>query len=121
MIDMVIDTAALARLLQAIGGDVNDMRELVGDYEEDAPALVAAIAEAASVGDGDSMRVAAHSLKSNASDFGAARLSELCADLERDCREGGPLNATDAIEEIAAAEREARRVLGEVDLDALSP
>ena len=120
MSDDAIDTAALARLLQAIGGDVDDLRELVGDYEQDAPALVAAIAEAARSGDEEAMRVAAHSLKSNARDFGAVRLSKLCEDLERACHEGGPSDAARAAEEIAAAEREARRGLGEVDLAALS-
>lgn len=120
MTDDVIDTTALTRLLQTIGGDVDDLRELVDDYEEDAPALVAVILEAAGAGDDEAMRVAAHALKSNARDFGAACLSDLCEDLERACREGGPVDAMRAAEKIAAVEREARCALGEVDLDALA-
>lgn len=120
MTDNAINMTALGRLLQTIGGDVDDLRDLLGDYEEDAPALAAAIVKAAREGDDEALRVAAHTLKSNARDFGAARLSDLCEDLERACRVGGADDAIRAAEEIAAVEREARRALGQVDLDRLS-
>ncbi len=115
-----IDESALVRLLETIGGDVEDLRELIDDYAEDAPALVGAISAAAEQGDTEALRIAAHTLKSNARDFGAVRLSALCESLEHACREGVPNDAKAAADEISAADSAARRALCEVDLDALA-
>lgn len=119
MTDDFIDRAALRRLLETIGGDVEDLLELVGDYAEDAPKLVEEIRAAARAGDADAMRIAAHTLKSNARDFGAFRLAALCQRLEQDCREHLPADPDAAVIEIAAAEAEAQAALSEVDLAAL--
>ncbi len=119
MKDNNIDESALVRLLETIGGDMDDLRELIDDYSEDAPALVGTINAAVEKGDTEALRIAAHTLKSNARDFGAIRLSALCENLEHACREGMPNDAKAAADEISAADSEARRALCHVDLDAL--
>ena len=114
-----LDLTALGRLLETIGGDMDDLRELIEDYLEDAPALVGTISAAVEKGDTEALRIAAHTLKSNARDFGAARVSALCESLEHACREGMPNDAKAAADEISAADSEARRALCEIDLDSL--
>ncbi|MFW5654835.1 MAG: Hpt domain-containing protein [Roseicyclus sp.] len=114
-----IDTDALQRLLRVIGGDPEDLRELVEEFLQTAPELAASISDAAATGDRDALRIAAHTLKSNARDFGAMRLSELCAALESACRGDGALDARGAAEDIAREERTARITLANLELDAL--
>lgn len=113
----IIETAALRRLLEAIGGDPEDLRELISDFRSEAPELVARIREAAAEGDIESLRIAAHTLKSNARDFGAMRLSALCEELEHECRTGAVADSVGMAQAIAAAETAARDALGKVNAD----
>jgi HPt (histidine-containing phosphotransfer) domain-containing protein len=119
MTDRVIDIAALKRLLHVIGGDTEDLRELLDEFLETAPDLAASITSAAVAGNRDNLRIASHTLKSNARDFGAIRLSELCAELERDCREEGIMDPRAAAARIAEEELHARRALGTLSLEGL--
>lgn len=113
----LIDYAALRRLLKVVGNELDELAELVGDYLEDAPELAGRIVDAAAIGDREAFRISAHTLKSNARDFGAIRLSELCA-----AAEGASASTADtadlaaAASEIAHAERAARRALAAVSL-----
>ena len=84
-----LDPVAIDRLrsVAAAGGD-GAFARLVDAFVEGAPALVAQLRE--SVADGrteDAMR-AAHTLKSNAATFGAARLAALAQEIEADARRG---------------------------------
>lgn len=115
MNDGVINISALRRLLEAIGGDPDDLNELFEDYRSEAPQLVAQISEAAIAGDMETLRIAAHTLKSNSRDFGAMELSRLCESLEHECRAGAAADPLGRAEAIAAAEIAARRKLGEID------
>jgi len=115
-----LDIAGLKRMLKVIGGDVNDLRELVDDFLAEAPRLSAAIARAAAEGDRDALRVASHTLKSNARDFGAMRLSALCSALENDCRAECTLDAPVAAAEIVREQVLACDVLGVTALEALA-
>ena len=117
MSDGIIEIAALRRLLEAIGGDPEDLRELIEDFRSEAPELAAQISEAAAGADLESLRIAAHTLKSNARDFGATRLSALCEELEQDCRTGAVADPGDRAEAIAAAETAARKALGDLRTD----
>lgn len=113
----LIDREALRRLLKVVGNDPDELAELVGDYLEDAPELASRIVEAADNGDRDAFRISAHTLKSNARDFGAVRLSELCAAAE--AASISTADVTDlaaAASDIALAEKAVRRALATVSL-----
>lgn len=120
MDEQTIDRDALKRLLELLGSDPAELRDLLDDYNEDAPELARRIMEAAEGGDLEALRIAAHTLKSNARDFGALRLSALCAELELACASGNPTDPGGAAEEISRAEEQARRALAEIRLDGLS-
>jgi HPt (histidine-containing phosphotransfer) domain-containing protein len=107
----IIDRAALRRLLDVIGGDPEDLHDLLEDYRSMAPELASQISAAAVSGDLDALRIAAHSLKSNARDFGALRLSSVCEELERSCRSGAVPDACGMAEAIVSEEIAARQAL----------
>lgn len=115
----LIDRAALKRLLEVMGNDPGELEDLLGDYNEDAPDLVRRISDAAARRDLEALRIAAHTLKSNARDFGALRLSTLCAEVERACAAGGPADPRDAVERITREEEAARQALSEISFDEL--
>jgi response regulator RpfG family c-di-GMP phosphodiesterase len=78
----VLDSVALERLRKTVGGDAVVLAELIDSFLEDAPQLMTTLRQASEKGDATGLRLAAHSLKSNAADFGAMRLSNLCKELE---------------------------------------
>jgi HPt (histidine-containing phosphotransfer) domain-containing protein len=112
---VAIDLAALRRLRAVIGGEAADLQELIEDYLEAAPALAEKIARTAADRDVDAMRIAAHTLKSNARDFGAVRLAALCEALEKACKEGTVGDALSQAVEIRAEEDVARAALEHLD------
>jgi HPt (histidine-containing phosphotransfer) domain-containing protein len=65
-----------------LGGEFHYLAELIDSFLEDAPQLLVQLDQYVAVQDAEGMRRIAHSLKSNAADFGAARLSNLCKELE---------------------------------------
>lgn len=84
--DEPIDSATLSRLKSDIGAD--QFAELIGDYIEDAARLLASIGDAVAKADAEGVMRGAHTLKSTSRVLGALELAELCANLERDGREG---------------------------------
>jgi HPt (histidine-containing phosphotransfer) domain-containing protein len=111
-----IDHAALRRLLDILGNDPDEFAELMSDYLVDAPDLVRRMLRAVEKGDREAFRIAAHTLKSNARDVGAAHLSKLCATAE--AAVSSPATSADLAAlagEIARAEQAARQALSEVD------
>ncbi len=113
-----IDRSALKRLLVLLGNDPAELEDLLSDYKEDAPELARRVLDAAERGDVEAVRIATHTLKANADDFGAVRLSALCARLEQAARAGGPAERRD-VEDLVGAEEEARLALAEINLDEL--
>lgn len=115
-----IDHAALRRLLDILGNDPDELAELMSDYLADAPDLTHRMINAAQAGDSKAFRIAAHTLKSNARDFGAIRLSDLCAAAEA-AAASSTLSGDLAIhaEKIASAEQAARQALSQVSLEEL--
>lgn len=108
----IIDDNAIRRLLSVIGGDREDFLELMEEFEESTPLLVDKMKQAATEANLDSLRITAHSLKSNARDFGAVNLATLCEALEHACKTGdvpGPAEKVDEIEQALNAAREALR------------
>jgi HPt (histidine-containing phosphotransfer) domain-containing protein len=78
----VIDEGTLKALLEAVGGDLAFLSELIDTYLSDSPAQLAAMQSALSAGDPQELRRAAHSLKSNSASFGAQALAQVCKELE---------------------------------------
>ncbi|MDH3714505.1 MAG: response regulator [Gammaproteobacteria bacterium] len=63
-------------------GKKDILARILGTYLERAPLLLQAIVTAVSGGDAEQIHQAAHSLKGSSANVGAARLAELCAELE---------------------------------------
>jgi HPt (histidine-containing phosphotransfer) domain-containing protein len=82
-----LETAAWERLCELVDGDVSALLELIGVFFEEAPNMLGAMRQSLETGEAASLRRAAHSLKSNSADFGAAALARLCAELEQMARE----------------------------------
>lgn len=76
----VIDQTTFHELKLMSGEDF--INELIDTFLEDAPKLIDEIRAALNANDADSFRRAAHSIKSNASTFGASQLAALAKELE---------------------------------------
>jgi histidine phosphotransfer protein HptB len=75
-----IDRAVFAELQAAAGAEF--VAELTGTFLEEAPLILRDLRDAATKGDAERFRRAAHSLKSNASTFGATRMAALAREME---------------------------------------
>jgi histidine phosphotransfer protein HptB len=75
-----IDQSVLDELRDNAGADF--AAELAQTFAEDAPRMLATLRESRAMGDAVAFRRAAHSLKSNATTFGALPLAELARALE---------------------------------------
>ena len=80
MAGAAIDPAVFAELQATAGADF--VRELIDTFLEEAPPMLAELNEALAGARAEAFRRAAHSLKSNASTFGALTLASLARDLE---------------------------------------
>jgi HPt (histidine-containing phosphotransfer) domain-containing protein len=112
MPEEVIDKAALQRLLDVIGGDPEDLAELIDEFEATTPKILQDMTAAAATGDIAALRVSAHSLKSNARDFGATALATACETLEHACRDGAVSDPAGQVTAIGENLDEARSALG---------
>ncbi len=86
----VLERAALKSLSGLIGGDPKAMAELIQSFLDEAPGLRHDLRQAVAEQDARLLRMAAHTLKSSARDFGAIRLAMVCQELE-DCGRSGQL------------------------------
>lgn len=85
--DVVIDDMALSELKAMLGPRAETrLPTLLASFYPTAERLLADARTAAREGNADSLRRAAHSLKSNAATFGALRLATAALDLERRAR-----------------------------------
>lgn len=112
----IIDQDAIRRLLNVIGGDREDFIELMEEFEESTPPLVDKMKSAVAESDFNSLRISAHSLKSNGRDFGAVRLAALCEELEHACKDGNVSGPAEKVEEIGQALNAAREALRSMTL-----
>ena len=80
MASAAIDPAAFAELQASAGADF--VRELIDTFLEEAPPMLAELNESLAAARAEAFRRAAHSLKSNASTFGALTLAATARDLE---------------------------------------
>lgn len=98
-----LDLTALRNLKAIIGGDPEDLRELVADFVAALPGQVQQMRAHCDAGDPVALRIAAHSCKSNARDLGALHLSQLCARLETDCAAGNGADLPALVAQISEA------------------
>ena len=103
-----IDTRALDQLQELIGGDKDTLHELIETFLEEGNDIVADMRTSVSDNDLDLLRRSAHSLKSSAQDFGAVKLSSVCASLESRCRVEWPEEAEDQVNTVATTFESAR-------------
>lgn len=108
-----INQEALARLKEVIGGSAEDLHELIDDFERTAPDLLKDIKAAIDANDLIALRIASHSLKSNAREFGADTLAKLCATLEKQCHDETLENPAEQAIQIEAGLSDARHALRE--------
>ncbi|HLF01150.1 MAG TPA: Hpt domain-containing protein [Anaerolineales bacterium] len=79
----ILDEAALSLLRELrVEGEPDIFAELISAYEQEAPALIAAIRGAVADAHPEEMRAAAHTLKGASRNLGATRLGNLCAEIE---------------------------------------
>jgi HPt (histidine-containing phosphotransfer) domain-containing protein len=105
-----IDPATFAELQAAAGADF--ARELIDTFLEEAPPMLAELRATVAAANADAFRRAAHSLKSNASTFGALTLAAMARDLELQGLGAGTPDALAALArqyDAAAAELKAMR------------
>ena len=76
----LIDRSVLEGLSDAVGEDF--VGELIDTFLEEAPGMFEEMKQALATSDVDGFRRAAHSLKTNASTFGAHELAEKAKELE---------------------------------------
>lgn len=99
-LEEILEKAVLHRLTTISGGDFAIMREFQDTYSQDLEQLCREIAEGMAQNDRLRVHRAAHTIKSNAMEFGAAGLSQQARDLEfQTAQEETPLQ----IGEVAAA------------------
>jgi HPt (histidine-containing phosphotransfer) domain-containing protein len=107
----VIDRPTFDRLLVSLGGDVEFLEELLETFFDDAPVQLAAMQAALVEGNAESLRRAAHSMKSNSASFGALALSKQCKELEDLARAGALDRAPGRVANIEAAYQMAKSAL----------
>ena len=103
MTQPAIDIATFGELQETAGAEF--VTELVGEFFQQAPLMLAELREAWGAQSTDRFRRAAHSIKSNALTFGAATLAAKARELELGGlpADGAPLDALSAEYERAAA------------------
>jgi GAF domain-containing protein/CheY-like chemotaxis protein/HPt (histidine-containing phosphotransfer) domain-containing protein len=102
-----VDASVLARLAESMGGDDAFVAELIEQFVTDSPTLVKAARHGLESGDADEVRRAAHTLKSNASTFGANELADRSSRLETAAKAG---RLDDGPARIQAIDEELERV-----------
>jgi HPt (histidine-containing phosphotransfer) domain-containing protein len=115
-----VDKAALVRLLEVIGGEFEDLVELIEEFEATTPVIMEKIQAASQASDWDTLRIQSHSLKSNARDFGAGKLEALCAVLEKQCRDGEVIETAGQVDDISHELSLARQALTVLDAGDIS-
>jgi CheY-like chemotaxis protein len=110
-IENVFDLAALDILLEVIGGEREILAELIGKFLEHTPSLLVKLRQGLEQGDATAVRLAAHTLKSSSTDFGAARLAKLGQTLEAMGKVGNLDGASELVAQVEAEYEPVRTAL----------
>ena len=109
----VVDVEVIRRLAASLGeGGEDAVRGLIETFRSHAPDLIAALRRGLENGDAESVRVAAHTLKSNAAMFGAANLADVSRQVEASASEGALDDGARLVDALAS---ELERVMGELE------
>lgn len=109
MSDQVIDRVVFNELRSELGQEF--AAELVTTFLDEAPKMLADLKQAAAAGNADDFRRAAHSIKSNASVFGASHLADLSRELEISGLTGADPGCSKVAAELTRAQTALRRLL----------
>ena len=107
-----MDETAFAAFRQET--DAAFVAELVAVFNEDAPKLLADLRRAAQAGDVDLFRRSAHTLKSNAANFGALELAALAKALEARGQSGALDGTAELVAKLAAEYERVKQRLSEL-------
>ncbi|MEQ8967887.1 MAG: Hpt domain-containing protein [Azospirillaceae bacterium] len=92
--DIVIDRDALDRMCAVL--DTDTVLSLLEGFVEEMLDRSERLAAAADAADDSTLGAEAHALKSAAGTYGARELADLCAGIERSCRDGAPERGREA-------------------------
>ena len=106
-----LDEAALEQLRSTLGDTAT--AEIVETFLNEGPRLFADLHKAVESGDAPALRLAAHTLKSNAATFGATALAELCQKLEAIGESGTVAGASELV---ARADAEHEHVRSDLEV-----
>lgn len=110
----VLDPKALANLQAMVGGEMAFLVTLIDSFMADAPKLLDQMNQALGEANAADLKLAAHTLKSLANNFGAAELARYCKTLENLGRVGELNGAAEYIERAAAEYAQVRLALAEI-------
>ncbi len=99
----VLDRSAVDNLIELVGGNPAYLVELIDSVLEDAPGALQRMQQAAAEGDAGTLRLTAHTLKSNGADFGGTAFAALCRELEEQAAKGQVSGAAGLVQQIVAA------------------
>ncbi|MEW5958368.1 MAG: response regulator, partial [Chloroflexota bacterium] len=112
--DAILDTAILDQLLEMTGGDPQFLAEMIDSYLETTPPLLEKLKQSLAAGDAAAFRMAAHTLKSGSTDFGALTLAGLCARLEEMGKAGVLEDAAPLVTQAEAAYEQVKVALAAI-------
>ncbi len=107
-----IDLAVLGRLRAMLAkAPAGALANLLEAFFGNAPTLLAEMRRGVEGGAAEDVRRAAHTLKSNAANFGATGLADLCRDLEARARAGTLDEAAERVSQIAVEYQRVKEIL----------
>lgn len=107
-----IDWSIFNEFKEVLGSDNSQvMAEIIAMFLHHAPRLLAQIQQTLAGGDAAGLRIAAHTLKPNAAQLGATRLSNLCSQLESLAQENALESAGEVVAETIAEYERVKIVL----------
>ena len=81
--EVILDQRAVEKLRLLAEDEAGFLEELIDTFLEDAPKMLSEMRQAVESGAAGALHIAAHNLKANSADMGAAALSSTCRKLER--------------------------------------
>ena len=114
----IIDQAVLDELRASVGGDQGFVNELAAAYLSEGEGHIEQVAAGLASGDIASMVRPAHTLKSSSAALGAARLANICREIEHAAREGRTDGLEASVADARAAWDETAAAMRAMGLDA---